>query len=118
MAQGKRIRLGTLRLQLQSLASLSAVSCGVGQRCSSDPVLLCLWRRLVAVAPIRLLAWESPYTVSTVLKKTKDKKKKKKKRKSQGLVLYISFYFNSKEQYTHIYVLTCIFVHIYVCTEF
>ena len=25
-----------------------------------DPVLLWLWRRLAAVAPIRLLAWELP----------------------------------------------------------
>ena len=29
-----------------------AVSCGVGCRCGSDPALLWLWRRLVAMASI------------------------------------------------------------------
>ena len=32
------------------------VSCGVGCRCGSDPVLLWLWRRPVATALIRPLA--------------------------------------------------------------
>ena len=57
-----------------------AVSCGVGCRLSSDPVLLWLWYRLAAVAPIGPLAWEPPYAVGVALKsKTKQKKKKKKK---------------------------------------
>ena len=34
------------------------MSCGAGRRCGSDPVLLWLWRRLVATPPIRPLAWE------------------------------------------------------------
>ena len=38
-----------------------AVSCGVGCRCGSDPALLWLWRRPVAAALIRPLAWEPPY---------------------------------------------------------
>ena len=37
------------------------MSCGVGCRCSSDPALLWLWRRPVATAPTRPLAWEPPY---------------------------------------------------------
>ena len=39
------------------------MSCGVGCRSGSDPALLWLWRRLVAMAPIRPLAWEPPYAV-------------------------------------------------------
>ena len=38
-----------------------AVSCGVGCRRGSDPMLLWLWCRLAATAPIRPLAWEPPY---------------------------------------------------------
>jgi len=38
-----------------------AVSCGVGCGRGLDPALLCLWHRLVAIAPIRPLAWEPPY---------------------------------------------------------
>ena len=37
------------------------MSCGVGHRHSSDPVLLWLW--LAAAAMIGLLAWESLYAV-------------------------------------------------------
>ena len=58
------------------------MSCGVGRRHNSDLVLLWLQRRLAAVAPIRLLAWEPPYVASAALKKAKKKKKKKKKKKS------------------------------------
>ena len=39
------------------------MSCGVGFRGSLDPTLLWLWHRLAATAPIRPLAWESPYAV-------------------------------------------------------
>jgi len=64
MVQGKRIQLGTMRLLVRSLALLSgpciAMSCGVGHRCSSDLVLLWLWCRPAATAPIRPLAWEPP----------------------------------------------------------
>ena len=77
MAQQKQIQLETMRLQVQSLASLSglrihvAMSCGVGRRRSSDPVLLWLWYRLAAVAPIRPIAWEPPYVAGTALQKEK-----------------------------------------------
>ena len=35
-----------------------AMSCGVGHGCGSDPVLLWLWSRLAATAPIQALRWE------------------------------------------------------------
>ena len=47
--------------------------CGVGRRRGSDPVLLRLWCRPVATAPIGPLVWESPYVVGTALEKTKKK---------------------------------------------
>ena len=44
-----------------------AVSCGIGQRCSSDPAWLWLWP--TTAAPIQPLAWELPYAVGAGLKK-------------------------------------------------
>ena len=54
------------------------MSCGVGRRRGSDPALLRLWCRLVAIAPIRPLAWETPYAVGAAQEIAKKKKKKKK----------------------------------------
>ena len=54
-----------------------AMSCGVGCRRNSDPMLLWLWHRLVATAPIRPLAWKPPYATGTALEKAKRQKKKK-----------------------------------------
>ena len=45
-----------------------AVSCGIGHRLGSDPVLLGLWHRSAAAAPIRPLAWELPYALGVALK--------------------------------------------------
>ena len=45
------------------------MSCGAGRKLSSDLVLLWLWCRPEATAPIRLLAWEPPYAAGAVLKK-------------------------------------------------
>ena len=53
------------------------MSCGVGYRRGSDPALLWLWRRLVATAPIGLLAWEHPYAAGAALEKAKKDQKKK-----------------------------------------
>ena len=53
------------------------MSCGIGHRYGSAPVLLWLWHRLAAVAPIGPLAWEPPYAAGVALKRQKDKKKKK-----------------------------------------
>ena len=39
-----------------------------------DLALLWLWHRLVATAPIRLLAWEPPYAAGVALEKAKRQK--------------------------------------------
>ena len=54
------------------------MSCGVGHRRGSDPALQWLWCRPVATAPIRPLAWETPYATGVVQEMAKRQKKKKK----------------------------------------
>ena len=49
----------------------------VGHRRGSDPALLWLWRRLVATAPIRPLAWEPLYAEGAAQEMAKRQKKKK-----------------------------------------
>ena len=49
-----------------------AVSCGVCHRLGSDPALLWLWHRLVAMDLIGPLAWESAYGAGVALKRKKD----------------------------------------------
>ena len=51
------------------------MSCGVGCRRDSDPMLLWLWcgSELAIIALIRPLAWEPPYAMDATLKKTKKK---------------------------------------------
>ena len=58
------------------------MSCGVGPRYGSGPVMLWLWYRLAAAAPIRSLAWEL-YNggLKNQKKKVKEKKKKRKRKK-------------------------------------
>ena len=51
-----------------------AMSCGIGRRCGLDLVLLWLWSRLAATAPIPPLAWELPNGAPSTLKKKKKKK--------------------------------------------
>jgi len=75
MAQRKR-GLGTSRLRVRSLASLS------GLRIQGCPELPC---RPAAVALICLLAWEPPYAVGAALKRKKKKKEERKK------INYITF---------------------------
>ena len=53
------------------------MSCGVGRRCGSDAVLLWLWHRLVATAPIRPLAWEPPHAMGVAQELAKRQKEKK-----------------------------------------
>ena len=90
MGQQKRIRLGTMRLRAQSLASLSGLRIwpccerGIGHRCGSDPALPWLWCRLAAIAPIRPLAWEPPYATSMSLKSKNRNKNKKHIRWTDG----------------------------------
>ena len=49
------------------------MSCGVGCRHGSDLALLWLWCKPAAVALIRHLAWEPPYSMGAALEKTKKK---------------------------------------------
>ena len=75
-----------MRLQVRSLPLLSgltiwvAVSCGVGCRRGSDPMLLWLWCRPAATAPIQPIAWRPPYAAGAALEKAKRQKKKKEKK--------------------------------------
>ena len=50
------------------------MSCGVGHRLGLDPLVLWLWCRPAAVAPIPPLAWELPYAMGMALKRQKKKK--------------------------------------------
>ena len=59
-----------------------AVSCGVGCRQSSDPMLLWLWCRPAAVPPIQPLAWEPPYATGSGPRKGK-----------KTIYIYITIYF-------------------------
>ena len=43
---------------------------------AKDPVMLWLWCRLAAVAPVRPLVWEPAYAVSVAPKSKKRKKKR------------------------------------------
>ena len=49
-----------------------------------DPVLLWLWCRPTATAPIRPPPWELPYTTGAALEKAKRQEKKKKERKKEN----------------------------------
>ena len=53
-----------------------AVSCGLDCRRSLDLALLLLWHRPVAAAPIRPLAWETPYAAGVALKRQKTNKQR------------------------------------------
>ena len=52
------------------------MSCGVGCNHGSDLVLLWLWYRPAATAPIQLLAWEPSHAMCAALKRQEKKKKK------------------------------------------
>ena len=62
------------------------MSCAVGHKLGLDPVLLWLWCRPAARAPIRPLAWEPPYAAEAAQENGKNtkKKKRKKERKTPG----------------------------------
>ena len=80
------------------------MSCGVGHRCGSDLVWLCLWCRPSAVALIRPLAWELPHATGVALKRQKREKKKERKEKelsrsfSQETLSVILFVKNKTKQ--------------------
>ena len=64
-----------MRLQVQSLASLSglrihvAMNCGVGHRRGLDLALLWLWCGLAVATPIPTRVWELPYAMGVALTK-------------------------------------------------
>ena len=61
-----------LTLQVKDLGI--AMSCGIGHRFSSDPMLLWLGCRPAAAPPIEPLAWEFPNAAGVALKRQKKKK--------------------------------------------
>ena len=76
----KRIRLGTMRLRVWSLASLSGSRiCVLRCRSQTRPDLawlwLWLWCRPAATAPIGSLVWEPPHAAGAALKRQKAKNK-------------------------------------------
>ena len=79
MAKQKGVRLGTMRLWVQSLASLSGLRiwhcCELWCRLQMQLALglLWLWRRPAAVALIRPLAWEPPHAAGAALTSKKNK---------------------------------------------
>ena len=103
-----QVGLGTMRLRVRSLASLSrlgsgiALSWGVGHIHGSDSVLLWLWRRPAAIALIQPLAWEPPYATGVALKKQKKRKEKKERKKMQVGNSDLHFY---RESPKNVYVL-------------
>ena len=56
------------------------MSCGVRHRHRSYLVLLYLWHRTAATAPIRPLAWEHPYATSPAIEKKNYSKQKSRTR--------------------------------------
>ena len=63
------------------------MSCGVGGRSSLDPMLLWLWCRPAATAPISTLAWEPPFAAGVALEKTK----------RENIYMFRSSHYGSKE---------------------
>ena len=47
------------------------MSCGIGCKCGSDPVLL--WLRPAGTAPIQSLAWELLYAAGAALKREEER---------------------------------------------
>ena len=65
-------RLGTVEMNLTRNHEVAGLIPGLSQWVK-DLVLLCLWCRPAAVAPIGPLAWEPPYATNVALKsKTKE----------------------------------------------
>ena len=55
------------------------MTCGVGHRHGSDLVLVWLWYRPAAIAPIGPLAWDPLYAAGAALKSKKKKEKEKER---------------------------------------
>ena len=88
---GLQTQLISMRIQVQSLALLSGLRirhchelwCRLQTWLGS--LLLWLWRRPVATAPIRPLAWERPCAIGAALEKAKRQKKRKKEKEKVHL---------------------------------
>ena len=63
------------------------MSCGVGHRCGSDPVLSCVVVAIAQAVSYSSLAWECPYAMGAALKK----KKKKKIQILNKLIIVLTF---------------------------
>ena len=61
------------------------MSCGVGHRCASDPVLLWLWCRPAAEASDLTPSLGISYATHAALKKKKKKKKKKGRKEEKNV---------------------------------
>ena len=73
--EGEEHNIVFVKMLIRSLALLSGLKIqycqkDIGQKCSSDPVLLRLWHRSEAAAPIQPLAWELPYAEGPEKKKS------------------------------------------------
>ena len=89
---GNKTQLVSMRMWVPSLAPITRLRIprchehGIGHRCGSDPVWQRLWCRPAATVPIWPLAWELPYAVGMVLKRSrKTPKKQKHKNKCRKL---------------------------------
>ena len=60
------------------------MSCGVGHKLGSDPILLWLWHRLADVPPLPPLPWELQYAVGVALKSTPTPKKNYERKRITG----------------------------------
>src|SRR5512135_3547638 len=68
-----------MRSRVRSLALLTGLTISRCRR-GSDPALLWLWRRPVATAPNRPLAWEPPYAAGAAQRNSKKTNKQTNKR--------------------------------------
>ena len=64
------------------------MSCGVGRRCGLGLVLLWLWCRPGAAAPIRPLAWEPLHAAGSALKRQKTKTNQKTKTTKHTITIW------------------------------
>ena len=62
---------GLIPVPAQWVKDLAFLSCDVGQRRGSDPMLLQLWHRPGAAALIQPLAWEPPQAIGLAFKRQK-----------------------------------------------
>ena len=72
------------------------MSCGVGCRLGSDPILL--WPRPAAAAPIQPLAWEPPYAKDMSLKKKKERERERNSKRegiNNGNNALLTMFFHS-----------------------